>query len=69
MLLLPSGTYQRHRLRVLSQIFKLLDKKEPPHDEVSDLMKSLALCFYCLRVQFVRWLKTRWTSFWDPWQH
>ena len=48
-LLLPSGTYQRHRLRVLSQIFKLLDKKEPPHDEVSDLMKSLALCFYCLR--------------------
>ncbi|KAJ1494726.1 hypothetical protein T484DRAFT_1877131 [Baffinella frigidus] len=42
-LLLPSGTYQRHRLRMLAQVFKLLDEKAPPRDEVSELMKSLAL--------------------------
>ena len=55
-LLLPNGAYQRHRLRVLAQIFTLLDEKAAtvssrpgahsatqPRDEVSELMKSLAL--------------------------
>jgi len=42
-LLLPSGAYQRHRLRVLAQIFKLLDEKSPPRDDVSELMNSLSL--------------------------